>query len=191
MWSASHHPRKLLANPVFKLQHRVGVLRGSWYSRDSGVALSNAPPSKRLSTCSLGMRGNLRYGHRDPVACYPGIDGFRMENLLQPQLLGPAVVALITAVGSYFLIIQKTRKELADETKRALEAFREKAEVAEANERLAFRAEQRAEMQELRQKIQVCETDKADMIVKLAGAQAKITILEARVCLLENGASQH
>ena len=114
-----------------------------------------------------------------------------MDNLLSPQFLGPAVVALITAVGSYFLIIQKTRKELADETKRALEAFREKAEVAEANERLAFRAEQRAEMQELRQKIQVCETDKADMIVKLAGAQAKITILEARVCLLENGASQH
>jgi hypothetical protein len=34
-------------------------------------------------------------------------------------------------------------------------------------------------MQELRQKIQVCETDKGDMIVKLAGAQAKITILEA------------
>jgi hypothetical protein len=63
--------------------------------------------------------------------------------------------------------------------------------VAEANERLAFRAEQRAEMQELRQKIQLCETDKGDMIVKLAGAQAKITILEARVGLLENGLSGH
>ena len=114
-----------------------------------------------------------------------------MDSLFNPQLLGPAVVALITAAGSYFLIIQKTRNELADQTRRALEAFREKAEVAEANERLAFRAEQRAEMQELRQKVQVCETDKADMIVKLAGAQAKITILEARVGLLENGASGH
>jgi len=52
-------------------------------------------------------------------------------------------------------------------------------------------AQQRAEMQELRQKIQQCETDKSDMIVKLAGAQAKITILEARVGLLENGVSGH
>jgi hypothetical protein len=68
-----------------------------------------------------------------------------MDNLLSPQFLGPAVVALITAAGSYFIIIQKTRNELADQTKRALDAFREKAEVAEANERLAFRAEQRAE----------------------------------------------
>jgi hypothetical protein len=125
------------------------------------------------------------------MSFYARIDGFHMDNLFRPQLLGPAVVALITAAGSYFLIIQKTRHELADQTRRALEAFREKAEVAEANERLAFRAEQRAEMQELRQKIQACETDKADMIVKLAGAQAKITILEARVGLLENGGSQH
>ena len=77
-----------------------------------------------------------------------------MDNLLSPQFLGPALVALITAAGSYFIIIQKTRNELADQTKRALDAFREKAEVAEANERLAFRAEQRVEMQELRQKIQ-------------------------------------
>jgi hypothetical protein len=123
------------------------------------------------------------------MSFYAQIDGSHMDNLLNPQFLGPAVVALITAVGSYFVIIQKTRNELADQTKRALETFREKAEVAEANERLAFRAEQRAEMQELRQKIQVCETDKGDMIVKLAGAQAKITILEARVGLLENGAS--
>ena len=83
-----------------------------------------------------------------------------MDNLFNPHLLGPAVVALITAAGSYFLIIQKTRNELADQTRRALEAFREKAEVAEADERLAFRAEQRAEGQELRQKIQACETDK-------------------------------
>jgi len=114
-----------------------------------------------------------------------------MDNLLTPQFLGPALLALITAAGSYFIIIQKTRNELADQTKRALDAFRDRAEMAEANERLAFRAEQRAEMQELRQKIQLCETDKGDMIVKLAGAQAKITILEARVGLLENGASGH
>jgi len=114
-----------------------------------------------------------------------------MDNLFSPQLLGPAVMALITTAGSYFVIIRKTRKELMDQTRRSLEAFQEKAEVAEANERLAFRAEQRAEMQELRQKIQVCETDKGDMIVKLAGAQAKITILEARVGLLENGGSGH
>jgi hypothetical protein len=114
------------------------------------------------------------------MSFYVRIDGFHMDNLLSPQFLGPALVALITAAGSYFIIIQK-----------ALDAFREKAEVAEANERLAFRAEQRAEMQELRQKIQLCETDKGDMIVKLAGAQAKITILEARVGLLENGVSGH
>ena len=125
------------------------------------------------------------------MSFYVRIDGFRMDNLLSPQFLGPALVALITAAGSYFIIIQKTRNELADQTKRALDAFREKAEVAEANERLAFRAEQRAEMQELRQKIQLCEIDKGDMIVKLAGAQAKITILEARVGLLENDASGH
>ena len=125
------------------------------------------------------------------MSFYVRIDGFHMDNLLSPQFLGPALVALITAAGSYFIIIQKTRNELADQTKRALDAFREKAEVAEANERLAFRAEQRAEMQELRQKIQLCETDKGDMIVKLAGEQAKITILEARVGLLENGGSGH
>ena len=114
-----------------------------------------------------------------------------MDNLLSPQFLGPAVVALITAAGSYFIIIQKTRNELAEQTKRALDAFREKAEVAEANERLAFRAEQRAEMQELRQKVQQCENDKADMILKLAGAQAKTTILEARVGVLEHASSGH
>jgi len=125
------------------------------------------------------------------MSFYVRIDGFHMDNFLSAQLLGPAFVALITAAGSYFVIIQKTRNELADQTRHALEAFREKAEVAEANERLAFRAQQRAEMQELRQKIQVCETDKGDMIVKLAGAQAKITILEARVGLLENGVSGH
>ena len=125
------------------------------------------------------------------MSFYVRIDGFHVDNLLSIQFLGPAVVALITAAGSYFIIIQKTRNELADQTKRALDAFRDKAEVAEANERLAFRAEQRAEMQELRQKIQQCETDKGDMIVKLAAAQAKITILEARVGLLENGASRH
>ena len=56
-----------------------------------------------------------------------------MDNLLTPQFLGPALVALITAAGSYFIIIQKTRNELADQTKRALDAFREKTEVAEAN----------------------------------------------------------
>ena len=50
-----------------------------------------------------------------------------MDNLFNPQLLGPAVVALITAAGSYFLIIQKTRNALADETRRALEAFRKGA----------------------------------------------------------------
>ena len=125
------------------------------------------------------------------MSFYVPIDGYHMDNLLSLQFLGPAVVALITAAGSYLIIIQKTRNELADQTKRALDAFRDKAEVAEANERLAFRAEQRAEMQELRQKIQLCETDKGDMIVKLAGAQAKITILEARVGLLENGVSGH
>ena len=125
------------------------------------------------------------------MSFYVRVDGFHMDNLLSPQFLGPAVVALITAAGSYFIIIQKTRNELADQTKRALDAFRDKAEVAEANERLAFRAEQRAEMQELRQKIQLCEADKGEMIVKLAGAQAKITILEARVGLLENGVSGH
>ena len=124
------------------------------------------------------------------MSFYVRIDGFHIDNLLSPQFLGPALVALITAAGSYFIIIQKTRNELAEQTKRALDAFREKAEVAEANERLAFRAEQRAEMQELRQKIQLCETDKGDMIVKLAAAQAKITILEARVGLLENGAGR-
>ena len=67
------------------------------------------------------------------MSFYARINGFHMDNLFSPQLLGPAVVALITAAGSYFLIIQKTRKELADETRRALEAFREKAEVAEAD----------------------------------------------------------
>src|SRR6266404_493992 len=104
------------------------------------------------------------------------------NSLAPPLWLSSPLLAV------YFIIIQKTRNELAEQTKRALDAFREKAEVAEANERLAFRAEQRVEMQELRQKIQLCETDKGDMIVKLAGAQAKITILEARVGLLENGA---
>jgi hypothetical protein len=108
-----------------------------------------------------------------------------------PQFLGPIIVALITAAASYILIIQKMRNELGDQTKRALETYREKTETAEANDRLAFRGEQRAEMQELRQKVQQCENDKADMILKLAGAQAKTTILEARVGVLEHASSAH
>jgi len=108
-----------------------------------------------------------------------------------PQLLGPVIVALITAAGGYILMIKKMRDELGEQTRRALETFREKTESAEANDRLAFRAEQRAEMQELRQKVQQCENDKADMIVKLAAAQAKTTILEARVSVLEHAPSGH
>ena len=108
-----------------------------------------------------------------------------------PQLLGPIIVALITAAGGYILMIKKMRDELGEQTGRALETFREKTESAEANDRLAFRMEQRAEMQELRQKVQQCENDKADMIVKLAGAQAKTTILEARVGALEHASSGH
>ena len=108
-----------------------------------------------------------------------------------PQLLGPVIVALITAAGGYILMIKKMRDELGEQTRRALETFREKTESAEANDRLAFRMEQRAEMQELRQKVQQCENDKADMIVKLAAAQAKTTILEARVGALEHAPSGH
>ncbi len=108
-----------------------------------------------------------------------------------PQLLGPVIVALITAAGGYILMIKKMRDELGEQTRRALETFREKTESAEANDRLAFRMEQRAEMQELRQKVQQCENDKADMIVKLAAAQAKTTILEARVSVLEHAPSGH
>jgi hypothetical protein len=108
-----------------------------------------------------------------------------------PQILGPVIVALITATGSYIVILQKMRDELREQTKHALETFQEKAETAEANDRLAFRAEQRAEMHELRQKVQQCENDKADMILKLAGAQAKTTILEARVGVLEHASSGH
>ena len=110
---------------------------------------------------------------------------------LSPQLLGPVIVALITAAASYILIIQKMRNELGEQTKRALETFREKTETAEVNDRLAFRVEQRAEMQELRQKVQQCDNDKADMILKLAGAQAKTTILEARVSVLEHAPPGH
>jgi len=108
-----------------------------------------------------------------------------------PQLLGHVIVALITAAGGYILMIKKMRDELGEQTRRALETFREKTESAEANDRLAFRMEQRAEMQELRQKVQQCENDKADMIVKLAAAQAKTTILEARVSVLEHAPSGH
>jgi DNA-binding transcriptional regulator/RsmH inhibitor MraZ len=108
-----------------------------------------------------------------------------MHNLFDPQLIGPLVLAMISAACTYFVIIRRTRTELAVQTKSALEAFHEKTEKADLSDRLAFRAEQRAELQLLRQAMKECEVDKAEMIVKQATAAAHIIILEARVKILE------
>jgi septal ring factor EnvC (AmiA/AmiB activator) len=108
-----------------------------------------------------------------------------VDNILNTQLLAPILVALVSAASTYFVIINKTRTEFAAQTKNALDTFRAKTETADINDRIAFRAEQREEMQELRQKIKEHELNKADMVTKLAGAQANITILEARVRVLE------
>ena len=93
---------------------------------------------------------------------------------------------MVSAASSYIFIIKKTRKELTTQTKSALEAFHERTAATDLSERLAFRAEQKAEMQELRLTIKAHETDRAEMIEKLAAARANITILEARVRTLEH-----
>ena len=54
-----------------------------------------------------------------------------------PQLLGPVIVALIAAAGGYILMIKKIRDELGEQTRRALETFREKTETSSS---LASRA---------------------------------------------------
>jgi len=108
-----------------------------------------------------------------------------MDNLLSPQLLAPVLVALISAAGTYFVIIRRTRAELAAQTKSALDVFREKTQTADIEDRVAFRAEQRADLQELRKHIKQCEIERAEVVVKLAAAQAHIMILEARVLALE------
>jgi predicted nuclease with TOPRIM domain len=108
-----------------------------------------------------------------------------MNSAFDPQIIGSVVTALVSAAVSYLFIIRKTRAELKTQTKTALEAFREKTAAADLSDRLAFRAEQKAEMQELRQRIKSHEAERADMVQKLAAARANIIILEARVRALE------
>lgn len=104
-----------------------------------------------------------------------------MDSLLGPQVLTPVVVALLGAVGTYFVIIKKTRAELAAQTRSAWRVLRDAADIADTNQRIALRAE----MQELRQKFKECEIDKGDMVLKLSTAQTHIMILETRVRVLE------
>jgi hypothetical protein len=108
-----------------------------------------------------------------------------MVSLFSPDLIAPVVVALISAASTYLIIIKQTRTELTTQTKSALHAFREKTEAADINDRLVFRAEQKAELYELRKQLKESDVNKADMVLKLATAQASIMILEARVRVLE------
>src|SRR5580658_7465417 len=120
--------------------------------------------------------------------CYARIDGSpRMDSFLGPQVIGSIVMGVFSAATTYLVIIKKTRSELTTQTKTALEAFREKTAAADLSERMAFRAEQKAEMQELRHRIRDHELEKSDMVHKLVAARANIVILEARVQVLEQG----
>ena len=121
--------------------------------------------------------------------CCAPTNGFRIvDDVLNPALIAPILVALVSAASTYLVIINKTRTELTAQTKSALDTFRSQTETADINDRMAFRAEQREEMRELRLQIKVYEGNKTELVTKLAAAQANITILEARVRALEHAA---
>ena len=102
------------------------------------------------------------------------------------QIGAPIFGTLLAAVVTFLAVVWRVRIETANVVKQATQALRDKAEMAEAVERVDFRAAQRVEMQELRAKVAKCETDKAEMIVKLAKTEAQVLILEARMAAFES-----
>ena len=73
------------------------------------------------------------------------------------------------------------RTELAAQTRKAFQAFREATDAADTTDRNTFRTQ----VEELWQKFQECEADKVDMIARLEGAQTNIMTLETRLQALE------
>jgi uncharacterized membrane protein (DUF106 family) len=104
-----------------------------------------------------------------------------MNDFPSLNLVIPVLLTFISAAVTYFVIIKKTRAELAAQTENTLQAFREAAKAADTNEHNSLLAQ----MSELREQVMKCEMDKVDMIARLERAQTHIIILETRLQVLE------
>ncbi|HEX4179069.1 MAG TPA: hypothetical protein VHY57_11555 [Rhizomicrobium sp.] len=104
-----------------------------------------------------------------------------MDKIFILYLLDPVLMAAVSAAATYFVIIRKTRTELAAQTRTAFQAFQQAADAADTTDRNTFQTQVR----ELWRKVMECETDKVDMIARLENAHANLMILETRLQALE------